>query len=61
MTDYKYNSTLAGFFVFFNKFVDFFSIVLLYIISHVVRGKTYKNVAKGLFLKKNGIFQVGIS
>lgn len=61
MTIHKYNSTFRGRFVNFNKNVDFFSIPLLYIISHVVRGETYKNVAKGLFLKKNGIFQVGIS
>ena len=61
MTIHKYNFTFRVVFVNFNKNVDFFSIPLLYIISHVVKGKTYKNVAKGLFLKKNGIFQIGIS
>lgn len=61
MTDYKYNSTFRGRFVNFNKNIDFFSIPLLYIISHIVRGKTYKYVAKGLFIQKKSIFQVGIS
>ena len=50
MTSYKYNSTLAGFFVVFNKIVDFFSMVLLYIISHILGEKPYKYIAKGLFL-----------
>ena len=50
MTCYKYNSTLAGFFVNFNKNIDIFSMVIMYFISHVVRGKTYNNIAKCLFL-----------
>ena len=50
MTIHKYNSTFGGCFVNLNKNIDIFSMALLYIISHIVRKKTYNNIAKGLFI-----------